>query len=98
VSDTGFPPTSCTSSRWISRRFWPSHVSGGDFEGRLQIALSIAANLDAIVTRDPSGFRYSPIRVPSPAEFLALVPRDRPEKSDDVQEQAQAVAPEAGPP
>ena len=48
-----------------------ARIGDGDFEDHLQIASSVAARLDAIVTRDPSGFRHSPIPVLSPAEFLA---------------------------
>ena len=75
-----------------------ARIGDGDFEDHLQIALSIAANLDAIVTRDPSGFRHSPIPVLSPAEFLALLRRDHPEGPDNARGEAQAGASEAGPP
>lgn len=53
-----------------------ARTGDGDFEDHLQIASSVAANLDAIVTRDSAGFRHSPIPVLSPAEFLALLPKD----------------------
>jgi predicted nucleic acid-binding protein len=41
-------------------------MPGNDFEDNLQIACAIAAELDAIVTRDPNGFTGAPIEVWSP--------------------------------
>lgn len=38
-----------------------------DFEDAVQIAVAIAGGLDAIVTRDESGFSQSPVPVLSPA-------------------------------
>jgi hypothetical protein len=40
----------------------------------VQIASSVAANLDAIVTRDVAGFRNSPIPVSTPAQLIAQLP------------------------
>jgi predicted nucleic acid-binding protein len=48
-----------------------ARIGDGDFEDHLQIASAIAANLDAIVTRDDSGFRNSPITVLTPAQLVA---------------------------
>ena len=42
----------------------------GDFEDHLQVASSVAANLDVIVTRDPAGFRNSPITILTPAQLI----------------------------
>jgi predicted nucleic acid-binding protein len=42
----------------------------GDFEDHLQVASSVASGLDTIVTRDPAGFRNSPISVLTPAQLL----------------------------
>jgi hypothetical protein len=71
---------------------------GSDLEDNLVVACASVLGLDAIVTRDPSGFRHSPIRILSPAEFLHLLPRDQPDGPDRAQGEAQAGAPEAGPP
>jgi predicted nucleic acid-binding protein len=43
---------------------------GEDFEDNLQIACALASDLDGIVTRDPSDFAGSPIRVLAPSEVL----------------------------
>lgn len=43
---------------------------GTDFEDDLQIACAVATNLELIITRDPSGFRLSPIEVVQPSEAL----------------------------
>jgi predicted nucleic acid-binding protein len=45
-------------------------LPGSDFEDNVQIAAAVASGLDAIVTRDPSGFAHSPLPVWSPAELL----------------------------
>ena len=50
-------------------------MTGPDFEDNLQIACAITDFLQGIVTRDPAGFAASPIRVYSPAEFLAALRR-----------------------
>jgi len=44
--------------------------AASDYEDNLQIASAIEGTLDAIVTRDPSGFAHSPVRVLTPAELL----------------------------
>jgi predicted nucleic acid-binding protein len=51
-------------------------LPGSDFEDNLLIACAVAANLDAIVTRDPRGFAGSPVAVLSPAELLEQLPKD----------------------
>ena len=48
-------------------------MPGGDFEDNLQIACAVTDFMQAIVTRDPAGFAASPIRVYTPAEFLAVL-------------------------
>jgi len=45
-------------------------LSGSDFEDNIQIAATAIAGMDAIVTRDHSGFASSPISILSPAELL----------------------------
>lgn len=42
-------------------------LAGSDFEDNIQIAAAVATGLDAIVTRDPSGFSHAPIPVWSPS-------------------------------
>ena len=42
-----------------------------DFEDALQIAGATHSGLDAIITRDPSGFRGSPVAVLSSAELVS---------------------------
>ncbi len=44
--------------------------AGTDFEDNIQIAAAVAAGLDAVVTRDPSGFSHCPVPILSPAQFL----------------------------
>jgi predicted nucleic acid-binding protein len=46
---------------------------GRDLEDDLQIACATAAKLEAIVTRDPTGFAHSPIEVLTPAQLLQRV-------------------------
>lgn len=50
-----------------SARLYP----GSDFEDNIQVACAVANSLEGIVTRDPSGYRASPIPVFSPDSFLA---------------------------
>ena len=47
-----------------------------DFEDDLQVVCAVAAGLDAIVTRDTTGFAGSPIAALSPAELLERLPKD----------------------
>jgi predicted nucleic acid-binding protein len=61
-------------------------LSGSDFEDNLQIACASQMHLDAIVTRDPQDFKYSPIRALTPAEALAQLDQIPP-----------AIATDAGP-
>ena len=42
----------------------------GDFEDNLQMALASSTQVNAIVTRDSSGFSTSTVRVQSPAQFI----------------------------
>jgi predicted nucleic acid-binding protein len=44
-----------------------------DFEDAVQIATAQAANLDAIITRNPNDFKASSIAVYEPVAFLALL-------------------------
>jgi predicted nucleic acid-binding protein len=45
-------------------------LAGSDFEDKIQIAVAMEAQLDGIVTRDPTGFSASPITAYSPGELL----------------------------
>jgi len=45
-------------------------MSGDDFEDNLQVASAVAAGVDLIVTRDPSGFRRSPVPAVDAGEAL----------------------------
>lgn len=44
---------------------------GSDYEDNVLIAGAVAASLDAIITRDRTGFAHSPVPALSPAELLA---------------------------
>lgn len=44
-----------------------------DFEDAVTAAAAEAASVDYLVTRDPRGFRNSPVAVLSPEEFLAIL-------------------------
>jgi predicted nucleic acid-binding protein len=55
-----------------------ARLGGGDFEDNLQMASAVAANLDAIVTRDPAGFRVSPVPVLTPAQLIAQLATTEP--------------------
>jgi predicted nucleic acid-binding protein len=46
-------------------------LPGSDLEDNLQIACAQIARLDAIVTRDQTGFAASPVQTLSPADALA---------------------------
>lgn len=46
-------------------------LPGSDFEDNVQIACALAANLDAIVTRDPAGYANAPIPAMTPRVLLA---------------------------
>ena len=49
-------------------------LNGADFEDDLQAACAIAGGLDAIITRDPTGFTHAPILTLSPADAMARLP------------------------
>jgi predicted nucleic acid-binding protein len=51
-----------------------ARLSGSDFEDNIQIAAAVAAGVDAIVTRDPSGYAASPVLVLDPAGLIARLP------------------------
>jgi hypothetical protein len=53
-------------------------LPGADFEDNLQIACAKAAGPDLIVTRDPAGFRDSPVPVLSPTMRSCASLRQRP--------------------
>jgi predicted nucleic acid-binding protein len=53
-------------------------LSGSDYEDNVQIACAELNELDAIVTRDSSGFEGSPVAVWSPAQCLANLPGRQP--------------------
>jgi predicted nucleic acid-binding protein len=46
-------------------------LSGNDFEDNLQIACATLADLDSILTRDPSGFKHATIPILAPVALLA---------------------------
>ncbi|CAA9280973.1 MAG: hypothetical protein AVDCRST_MAG93-3192 [uncultured Chloroflexia bacterium] len=46
-------------------------LPGTDFEDNVQIACALAANLEAIVTRDPAGYANAPIQAMTPRDVLA---------------------------
>lgn len=46
---------------------------GPDFEDSAIAAAAAAADVDAIVTRDPAGFRYAAMPVMSPEELVAVL-------------------------
>jgi len=45
-------------------------LPGRDFEDNVQITCAISNGLDAIVTRDPKGFKFSSVTVLTPQELL----------------------------
>ncbi|RJP27095.1 MAG: hypothetical protein C4527_13910 [Candidatus Omnitrophota bacterium] len=47
-----------------------TRLGGSDFEDNLQIACAMTAQLDVIVTRDPSGFAASSIPVLTSQQML----------------------------
>lgn len=49
-------------------------LAGSDFEDNIQMAAAAAAQLDYIVTRNPTDFIGSPVRVVTPPQFLSLLP------------------------
>jgi predicted nucleic acid-binding protein len=49
-------------------------LAGADFEDNVQIAAAVRAGLDAIVTRDATGFTHSPMLVLSPTQLVATLP------------------------
>ena len=53
-------------------------LPGTDFEDNLQLAAAVASRLDAIVTRDPSGFAGSPVTVLTPADLVARLAQGTP--------------------
>ncbi|MHB1559953.1 MAG: PIN domain-containing protein [Isosphaeraceae bacterium] len=53
-------------------------LAGSDLEDNLVIACAMAANLDAIVTRNPKDFAGSPLPVLSPSEWLECLPKEDP--------------------
>src|SRR5690242_3411763 len=53
-------------------------LPGTDFEDNLQLAAAAAIPLDAIVTRDPSGFAGSAVPVLTPAELAARLTQGPP--------------------
>src|SRR5262249_47887174 len=55
-----------------------ARLGDGDFEDHRQIASAAIARLDAIVARDPAGFRHSPVPVLAPAQFLDQLPSPGP--------------------
>lgn len=52
-------------------------LAGSDFEDNIQIAAAVATGLDAIVTRDQSGFSHAPIPVWTPSDLLQRLAQQR---------------------
>jgi hypothetical protein len=53
--------------------FYANQLPGADFEDNVQIACTVKAKLEAIVTRDKSDFKMATVPVFSPGEFLAIL-------------------------
>ena len=51
-------------------------LAGPDFEDSVTVAAASLAGCDLIVTRDPAGFRGSPLRVLTPEEAAPLLSRN----------------------
>lgn len=51
------------------------HISASDFEDAVTASAAAAAHCDFIVTRDPKGFRGSPIRPLTPEAILPILSR-----------------------
>lgn len=49
-------------------------LKGSDLEDNLQIICAASVAADAIVTRDPRGFVFSPLPAETPAAFLRRLP------------------------
>jgi predicted nucleic acid-binding protein len=49
--------------------------NGSDFEDDILIAAAIANRMDAIITRDSTGFAGSPIKIHEPNEFAEMLSR-----------------------
>ncbi len=48
-----------------------AQLEGPDFEDNLQVVCAVAAQVEAIVTRDTTGFDFSPIPVMPPADAIS---------------------------
>ena len=48
-------------------------ISNGDYEDAILIESAVRAGADCIVTRNPTYFRESSIKVYSPGEFVSLI-------------------------
>jgi hypothetical protein len=53
-------------------------LPGTNLEDNLQLAAAVMNPLEAIVTRDPSGFAGSPVAVLTPADLLARLAQGTP--------------------
>jgi predicted nucleic acid-binding protein len=53
-------------------------LSGNDFEDNLQLACAIESGMDALITRDPSGYPGATIAVLTPADLLARLAQPNP--------------------
>jgi predicted nucleic acid-binding protein len=53
-------------------------LAGSDYEDNLQLACAIEANMDCLVTRDPSGYPGATIPVLTPAQLLAQLAQGNP--------------------
>ncbi len=53
-------------------------LAGNDYEDNLQLACALEANMDCLVTRDPSGYPGASIPVLTPTQLLARLARGTP--------------------
>lgn len=52
---------------------YASKLAGNDYEDKVQIACAYLFQLDAVVTRDQSGFKNSPVQVVTPNELMLIL-------------------------
>ena len=57
--------------------FYANQLAGNDFEDNVQIACVVKAKLDAIVTRDKTGFKLATVPVLLPGELLAQIQAEK---------------------
>lgn len=57
--------------------FYANQLASSDFEDNVQIACAVKAQLEAIVTRDKSGFKLATVPVLLPEELLAQMKAEK---------------------